>query len=138
MSDHPSGRRAEMRRHRSWFLGLVLAAALLVAGAADAQLQTGNLYGSVEDAEGNALPGVTITLTGIHKQVQVTDAKGRFRFPNLGPGSYGLKAELEGFADRDYSRISINVGRNTTVIVTMSAAEDSSPATPDRTSTPGF
>ncbi len=103
--------------------GLLLALSLLLSGAAVAQLQTGNLYGTVSDQQGAALPGVTITLSGQGApQVQVTNAQGQFRFLNLSPGSYGLKAELEGFSTIDYPNITINVGRNTSIEVTLQAA----------------
>jgi hypothetical protein len=98
-------------------------APLLLAGAAQAQLQTGNVYGTVVDEQGDALPGVTVTFKGVGvPQVQVTNAKGQFRFLGLGPGSYALKAELEGFATVEYPNIVINVGRNTTIEVTMQMA----------------
>jgi hypothetical protein len=102
----------------------VAALLLLVAGGtAFAQLQTGNLYGTVKDDQGAALPGVTVTLTGGGApQVQVTNAQGQFRFLGLAPGSYTLKAELEGFSTIDYPNIVINIGRNTTIEVTLSAA----------------
>jgi len=103
--------------------GLALVLALVLLGAAQAQLQTGNLYGTAVDAQGAALPGVTVTLTGGGApQVQVTDAQGKFRFLSLSPGSYAMKAELEGFSTVDYPTIAINVGRNTSIEVTMSAA----------------
>ncbi|HEX3526931.1 MAG TPA: carboxypeptidase-like regulatory domain-containing protein, partial [Thermoanaerobaculia bacterium] len=102
----------------------VLAVLFLVGGgAAFAQLQTGNLYGTVVDEQGAALPGVTVTLSGQGApQVQVTDAKGAFRFLNLSPASYQLKAELEGFSTIEYPNVAINVGRNTQIEVTLSAA----------------
>lgn len=102
----------------------VAALLLLVAGGtAFAQLQTGNLYGTVTDEQGAALPGVTTTLTGSGApQVQVTNAQGQFRFLGLGPGSYDLKAELEGFSTIDYPNIAINIGRNTSIEVKLSAA----------------
>jgi len=102
----------------------VLAVLFLVGGGvAFAQLQTGNLYGTVVDEQGSALPGVTVTLSGQGApQVQVTDAKGAFRFLNLSPASYQLKAELEGFSTIEYPNVAINVGRNTQIEVTLSAA----------------
>lgn len=102
----------------------VAALLLLVAGgSAFAQLQSGNLYGTVTDDQGAALPGVTVTLTGGGApQVQVTNAQGQFRFLGLGPGSYDLKAELEGFSTIDYPDIVINIGRNTQIEVKLSAA----------------
>ena len=102
--------------------GLALAL-LLVCGAAHAQLQTGNLYGTVSDAQGAALPGTTVTLAGGGApQVQVTNAQGQFRFLSLSPGSYALKAELEGFSTVDYPNVVINVGRNTQIEVALTAA----------------
>ena len=110
---------------RPWARALVLAACWLGVGVAHGQLQTGNLYGSVVDEQGEALPGVTVTLSGKGApQVQVTNAKGLFRFIRLGPGSYDLKAELEGFAAVDVPNIAINIGRNAHLEVTMSAAVD--------------
>lgn len=96
---------------------------LAVGGTAFAQQQAGNLYGTVADEQGAALPGVTVSLSGNGApQVQVTNAEGQFRFLGLGPGSYSLKAELEGFSTIDYPNIVVNVGRNTEINVTLSAA----------------
>lgn len=112
-----------MRTSRPWARVLAVVVSLLVAGVAHAQLQTGNLYGSVVDEQGASLPGVTVTLKGGGApQVQVTNAKGQFRFLGLGPGSHVLKAALEGFSTVEYPNIVINVGRNTTIEVTMQMA----------------
>jgi hypothetical protein len=117
-----------MKSNYRWGRLAAVAAVLLVvgAGAAMAQLQTGNLYGKVSDQTGAALPGVTVTLdTGEAPQVQVTNAQGDFRFLSLAPATYKIKAELQGFSPVEYPRIVINVGRNTNIEVTMnSAVED--------------
>jgi hypothetical protein len=95
---------------------------LLLALPALAQLQSGNLYGTVKSPTGETLPGVTVTLTGGGApQVQVTDAQGRFRFPGLAPGSnYALRAELQGFSPLESSGVVVNVGRNTDIELTLS------------------
>src|SRR5579864_1135814 len=117
-----------MKIDNRWRRSVAVAAVLLVggAGAALAQLQTGNLYGKVTDTGKSALPGVTVTLdTGEAPQVQVTNAQGEFRFLSLAPATYKLEAELQGFSPVEYPHIVINVGRNTTIEVTMnSAVED--------------
>jgi hypothetical protein len=117
-----------MKSNNQWGRLVAFAAVLLVlgSGAAFAQLQTGNLYGKVSDQTGAALPGVTVTLdTGEAPQVQVTNAQGEFRFLSLAPATYRIKAELQGFSPVEYPHIVINVGRNTTIEVTMnSAVED--------------
>ncbi|HET9208939.1 MAG TPA: carboxypeptidase regulatory-like domain-containing protein [Thermoanaerobaculia bacterium] len=114
-----------MKSINLWGRIVAVAALLLLAvgGTAFAQLQTGNLYGTVTDDKGAALPGVTVTLTGQGApQVQVTNAQGQFRFLSLSPGTYDLKSELEGFSTIDYPNIVINVGRNTTIEVKLSPA----------------
>ena len=84
----------------------------LMAVSAFAQLQTGNIYGKTQAKDGSALPGVTVTLTGNGApQTTVTDASGNFRFPNLSPGSYTVKAELAGFGTATRAGLTVNVGQ---------------------------
>jgi len=114
-----------MKSSKFWGRAVVVAALLLLVGgtAAFAQLQSGNLYGSVVDDKGAALPGVTVTLTGAGApQVQVTNAQGQFRFLGLPPGTFHLSAQLEGFSSVEYPNINIAVGRNTTIEVTLQPA----------------
>lgn len=107
-----------------WRRALTVAAFLLLATVpAVAQVQTGNVFGTVVDEQGSALPGVTITLTGPGApQVFVTDGQGRFRFLSLSPGRYQLSSALEGFATVEYPNVNVSVGRNTEIEVTMSSA----------------
>jgi hypothetical protein len=101
------------------------ALALLLAAAwpALAQQQTGDLYGTVTDEQKSALPGVTVTLTGIGApQVQVTDEQGKFRFLNLYPGLYDLRAELDGFSTIDRQGLAIKLGGKTTLEITLNGA----------------
>jgi hypothetical protein len=108
-----------------WAKAFAMGLALLVAGTgmAYAQLQTGNLYGTVMDEQGSRLPGVTVTLSGRGaQQVQVTNTQGEFRFLSLAPGAYQLSAGLEGFSTVEYPNVSINVGRNTSLELTLSSA----------------
>src|SRR6202166_4980397 len=113
-----------MKSDNRWRRLVAVATALLMgsAGAALAQLQTGNLYGKVTDQGKAALPGVAVTLdTGEAPQVQVTNAQGEFRFLSLAPASYRLKAELEGFSPVEHPNVVINVGRNTKVELIMNS-----------------
>jgi hypothetical protein len=115
-----------MKHIRFPLRALPFAALLLLAVPALAQLQSGNLYGTVRAPgdTGGALPGVTVTLTGQGApQVQVTDEQGRFRFLGLPPGSgYAVRAELQGFSPLETSGIVINVGRNTDIELQLSGA----------------
>jgi hypothetical protein len=111
---------------RGTCLARVLVAAWLLAMAAlpvRAQLQTGDLYGTVTDEQKQALPGVTVTLSGVGApQVQQSDAQGKFRFLNLYPGTYGLRAELEGFSTVERPDLTIRVGGKANIEVTLNGA----------------
>src|SRR6476620_6702488 len=82
--------------HRALWAAIVVA---LCASPGFAQT-TGRLVGTIVDAQGAVLPGVTVTVTSPQLQganTQITDANGQFRFPSLPPGAYHVKAELGGF-----------------------------------------
>lgn len=82
-------------------------------------------YGQVMDEQGSPLPGVTVTLLGgISPLVQITDAQGKFRFVTLPPGSYVLKAELEGFSSVEYPNLVVSGGAVTVEMTMSSAVED--------------
>jgi hypothetical protein len=73
---------------------------LVFASPASAQFERGTISGTVKDASGGVVPGVTLTATNLATQtptVAVTDATGYYTFPNLRPGQYTVSAELEGF-----------------------------------------
>ncbi len=108
---------------------LITLCVLLLAVSAFAQQRTGNIYGKVVDPEGNALPGVTVTLTGslTAPMTTVSSAEGIFRFLSLPPAKdYALKAELTGFKTRTEEEIIIVVGGNTnlTLALEMGALEE--------------
>jgi hypothetical protein len=117
--------RKSMRRIdvRWWVFAVIAALLLPLASPAVAQLQTGDLYGKVADQQGQPLPGVTVTVTGSGSpQVQTTDKDGQFRFLGLYPGSYKLKAELEGFSTLEYPNITVRLGGKANLEVTLTAA----------------
>lgn len=104
----------------------VVLLACLFAVSAFAQTQTGNIYGTVTDKEGAALPGVTVTLTGVGApQTAVSDGAGRFRFLNLSPGTYSLRGELSGFGTATRGGVKVSLGSNAdiTMVLNPSLAE---------------
>jgi hypothetical protein len=113
-----------MKRYApSWMRAVVAAllVSLAIAGGAYAQTQTGSITGVVEGTDGAALPGVSVTLTGIGApQTVVSDGQGRFRFNNLSPGTYALKGELAGYGSAAHSGIGVNIGRNADITVKLS------------------
>ncbi|HKI86838.1 MAG TPA: carboxypeptidase regulatory-like domain-containing protein, partial [Thermoanaerobaculia bacterium] len=113
------------RESRYWRMPIAIAAVLLLltAGLALAQQQTGNLFGTVSDEHGAPLPGVTLTLSGQGApMVTTTDAKGNYHFLGLSPGTYDLKAELQGFSTLEQSNVGVSINRSTTVNVTLQGA----------------
>src|SRR5437762_3605135 len=89
-----------------------------------AQLQTGNIFGHVQTKDGSVLPGVTVTLTGVGApQTFITDAGGAFRFLNLSPGTYSLKAELVNFGTSTRQGITVNTARNADVTMTLNPSQ---------------
>jgi hypothetical protein len=116
-----------MKRHPNPRLLAVITVALcisLVAISAFAQLaQSGNIYGKVQGKDSVALPGVTVTLSGNGApKTSITDREGNFRFIGLSPGTYALKAELAGLGTATRNGVSVNIGRNADVTMTLNPA----------------
>jgi hypothetical protein len=86
--------KADLRR----YLHLILAAALLAAGAA-AQSSTGALRGVLTDESGGVIPAAAVEVTGggVHRTAQ-TQADGSYAFPALPPGEYAVRVSYPGFS----------------------------------------
>ncbi|HKH46669.1 MAG TPA: TonB-dependent receptor [Thermoanaerobaculia bacterium] len=111
------------RLNRCWFFAGLAVLLLWMAGPAAAQLQTGDLYGTVIGEDGAPLPGVTVTVEGVGSpKVLVTDERGEFRALGLYPGTYKVTAELQGHSTLEYPDIGIRVGGKTTIEITLSSA----------------
>src|SRR5258706_5525398 len=106
--------------HPRFMVVMIATLCSLLAVSAFAQLQSGNIYGKVQAKDGSVLPGVTVTLSGVGApSTFVSDAQGSFRYINLSPGSYTLKAELAGYGTATRAGITVNVGRNADVTLTL-------------------
>src|SRR5262245_50891920 len=82
----------------------LLALLLTIVSMASAQERFGSLTGKVADAQGLALPGVTVTVTNNETRrstVVVTDNEGAYIAQPLEPGRYAVKFELSGFVPRE-------------------------------------
>lgn len=100
-----------------------LVVVLLSATVAAAQQGTSEMRGRVVDDQGAVLPGVTVTVTnqatGMFRET-VSGADGSFIASGLVPGTYRATAELQGFKKFDRQDLRLEVGKTTTIDVTMS------------------
>src|ERR1700732_2756448 len=103
---------------------MTVAALFALASPVSAQT-TSRLIGTVVDAQGAVLPGVTVTATSPQLQganTTVTDASGQFRFPSVPPGVYTVKAELSGFKAAEQSDVRVAVDQTLNVSLKMQVA----------------
>src|SRR5262245_31076378 len=100
----------------------VVAALSLAAGSAAAQDFRGSIAGTVIDASGGVLPGVTIVVknvdTGVAQET-ITDDKGLYAVLYLNPGTYSVSAELQGFKRVTRAGNDVRVGEVLRVDLTM-------------------
>jgi outer membrane receptor protein involved in Fe transport len=106
---------------------LILALLLVCSAAtmAAAQQTTGNINGRVTDAQGAAVPGVTVTGRNVatgYVRSEVTDAEGAYRLNALPVGTYDITAELQGFNKFERKGIIVSVGQTITIDVGLTVA----------------
>jgi hypothetical protein len=97
---------------------------VVLAGPAYAQstATNGAIEGTVLDASGGVLPGVTVTITNTQtgaEQTVVTNEKGLYRAPLLPLGTYRVVAELQGFKKFEQTGITLSVGQTALINVTL-------------------
>ena len=104
---------------------LIIENSRTVAANAAAQGGRSEINGTIVDAQKALLPGVTVTAinqdTGLERTT-VSSTEGKFTIPTLLPGTYTIKAELQGFQVTNLSGIVVNVGQELTVNLTMQLA----------------
>jgi hypothetical protein len=94
-------------------IALIVACVALVAAPAAAQMDRSTVSGTVKDAQGGVVPGVTVTaVSQATKQptVVVSDAGGFFAFAGLMPGKYDISAELDGFKKATRAGVQLDAG----------------------------
>src|SRR5262249_4667026 len=96
-----TGQLREEPSMKRWFVLLIATLCLGVASTGGAQIATGNIYGTVADAQGGVLPGATVSVVaksiGGAPRTTVSDTGGQFRFLNLDAATYTVTVELPGF-----------------------------------------
>src|SRR6202789_4014782 len=84
--------------------------------------QTSQIYGTVRDASGSAIPGAAVkatqTATGQVRNA-TSGADGTYTLPNLPIGPYQIEVAKEGFSKFDQTGIVLQVDSNPAVDVTL-------------------
>ena len=84
------------------------------------------LTGRVLDSQGGVLPGVTVIVRQTETSLQrltTSDAQGRYTVAALPPGSYEIRAELDGFRPLVRSGVTLTVAQAVAVDLTMTIGE---------------
>src|SRR6476469_7817814 len=96
-----------------------------ITGPLLAQQTTGNINGRLVDAQGSAVPGVTVTAknsaTGLTRS-EISDSEGVYRLTALPVGNYDLTAELPGFSKVENKDIVVSVGQTLDINMTLKVA----------------
>ena len=114
-----------MRKQTLW---RGLAAGLLVVtlpAVGAAQTEFGNIRGTVVDATGTVLSGVSVTLSDplvLAPRTVATAPTGSYLFPALVPGTYELTFVLSGFQTLRHEAVNVLAGQTTSVNVPLDIA----------------
>ncbi len=94
---------------------------LIFIASLSAIAQTAQLSGTVSDAQGQSLPGITVVLVGT-VQGAATDAQGQYTIANLKPGSYQVQVSGIGY-QRQVKPVQLSAGQQ--LKLNFSLEEDS-------------
>lgn len=104
-------------------VSVVACITLAMPATIHAQVTTGNIAGSVVDASGAALPGVSVEAIHVPtgtRYSSVSDSSGRFTIPNARVGGpYRVSGALEGMKPANVSGVTVNLGETTEVALKM-------------------
>ena len=100
----------------------MIALCALAAAPALAQQTAGNISGRILDAQGAAVPGVTVTArnpqTGFVR-TDVSDGEGIYRLTSLPVGTYEVTGELAGFSTYSRKDVTVNVAQTTDINIEL-------------------
>ena len=114
-----------MNRVLARFLLLAVAGVLAFPPLVAAQMTRAAISGTVRDATGAIVPGVSVTATNVDTNISrsaVTDAQGFYRIPALEPGTYNVKTELSGFQTVENKEVRLVAASEATINVDMKVA----------------
>jgi hypothetical protein len=116
-----------LRRSRPTIVaGLFLLLGVMAPAAAAAQAVYGSIGGTVTDASGGILPGVSVTITSVERKTSdtvVSNESGFFLKERLLPGTYEVKAELTSFKTAVVPSVIVNVDTQTPINFKLEVGE---------------
>src|SRR5687768_15649650 len=86
---------------------------LSTVAAGQTRATTADLGGTIVDQSSAVLPGATVTAQNVdtnHTRSAMTDERGHFLIPALPPGTYNVRAELQGFSPRTLEDVVLTLG----------------------------
>jgi len=92
------------------------------------QANLGRILGTITDQSGGVMAGATVTVTDVDRGIArtlITDQAGEYVAPNLQPGSYAVRAEAKGFRITEHAGLSLEVGKDMRVDLTLQPGEQS-------------
>jgi len=105
---------------------LLITFASAVIGLGQAQITTGTIQGTVEDANGAALPGANVEIKNLGTNATTditTNEDGRFVALQLSPGRYTVAVSKQGFATSVLASVELTVGQAITLPISMKVSQ---------------
>ncbi len=107
-------------------LGLALMLMFIAPQRIEAQALYGSITGNVQDANGAAIPGATVTLTSTEtnqSREATTDESGGYTFTNIQTGNYSVKVSQQGFKTLTKTDVAVTLNTTTRNDLTMDAGQ---------------
>jgi hypothetical protein len=111
---------------KTFAANLILILLLAPAIAAQTQITTGTIQGTVVDANGAVIPGANVEIKNLDtnsSRTLTTDEGGRFVAPLLQPGNYSVTVSKQGFSTGVLEKTVLTVGQALTVPVQLKISE---------------
>ncbi len=112
-------------------VGIIVILGWLAVPAAFAQITTGTLAGTVQDAQGGVIPGATVVVVSESRGTRgvpgVTGATGDFVVPNLAPDTYTVEVTRAGFRAVQQRGVAVGGGDRVilpTLVMALAGASD--------------
>jgi hypothetical protein len=100
----------------------ILLMSLLAALPSFAQVNQGEILGTITDTSGGVIPNATVTITNTLTNVSntlKTDSAGAYALPDLIPGAYTVRVSVQGFQTATHAGIELEVGKQVRIDVVL-------------------